>query len=86
MHPSAGGRPRSYCRRSCRQRAYESRAAARRVGLDDDTMVVAKEEFERLTDLRFLVSSAVDDFERSDGDEPALRFLVASLRDALTKS
>jgi hypothetical protein len=53
------------------------------VGLDDDTMVVAKEEFERLTDLRFLVSSAIDDFERSDGDANALQFLVASLRESL---
>ncbi len=53
------------------------------MGLDDDTMVVAKEEFERLTDLRFLVSSALDDFERSDRDEAALRFLVESLREGL---
>lgn len=83
MHPASGGRPRSYCRRSCRQRAYESRAAARRVGLDDDTMVVAKEEFERLTDLRFLVGSAIADFERSDGDASALHFLVASVREGL---
>lgn len=29
--PESSGRPRDYCRRSCRQRAYEARTATRRV-------------------------------------------------------
>lgn len=83
MHPSGGGRPRVYCRASCRQRAYESRAAAKRLGLDDDTMVVARNEFERLTDVRFAVANALDDFDRSAGDDEAVAWLRQCLRDAL---
>ena len=83
--PSAStGRPRRYCRRSCRQRAYEVRAHARQLGLVDDTVLVAREEFERLTDMRFVVTTALADYDRSSGDGRAVAFLVDSLRESLT--
>ena len=80
---ASGGRPRRYCRRSCRQRAYEVRAHARQLGLGDDTVVAAREEFERLTDMRLAVTAALDDYDRSSGDALAVTFLVDTLRDSL---
>ena len=49
-------------------------------------MVVATEEFERLTDMRFLVSAAIADYQRSDGDANALEFLLATLHESLHRS
>jgi len=58
------------------------RAHARRLGLGDDTIVAAREEFERLTDMRFVVTAALDDYERSSGDDRAVAFLLDSLRES----
>ncbi|MGH3659539.1 MAG: hypothetical protein ACRDUA_23065 [Micromonosporaceae bacterium] len=57
------GRPRTYCRQSCRQRAYEQRAVAQRAGLPADAVVVSRSELEHLQDRLFQIRCAVEDAE-----------------------
>ncbi|MEE2061897.1 hypothetical protein [Rhodococcus artemisiae] len=55
------GRRRRYCRRSCRQRAYEQRATAASTGLAADAVVLSALEAEALTDRAFEVRCAAED-------------------------
>ncbi|MEE2035036.1 hypothetical protein [Rhodococcus chondri] len=55
------GRRRRYCRRSCRQRAYEQRSTARDSGLPEDAVVLSAEECTALTDRAFEVRCAAED-------------------------
>lgn len=59
------GRPRRYCRRACRQRAYESRALAAELGLDDTKLIVDRRRYEQIIDQRHLLAQACDDIERA---------------------
>lgn len=60
--PDAGvGRRRRYCRRSCRQRAYEQRALTRGTGLPEDAVVLSAEEAVALADRAFEVRCAAED-------------------------
>jgi len=62
---SATGRPRTYCRRSCRQRAYEARRRADELGLGEHELIVTRAALDDLRDQVFVVRSAVDDARRS---------------------
>lgn len=55
------GRPRVFCRQSCRQRDYESRSEARRLGLDDERIVIARDQLDRALDDVYVLVCAVDD-------------------------
>jgi hypothetical protein len=60
--PSAGqGRPRQYCAQSCRQRAYERRAAVQRGGLPGDAVVLSAVELADLQDRLFRLRCAAED-------------------------
>jgi len=59
------GRPRRYCRRSCRQRDFEARKRARDLGLAESDLIVARRNVEGLDDLLFVLSCAITDV---DGD------------------
>ncbi|WP_342671860.1 hypothetical protein [Actinopolyspora halophila] len=61
--PGAGsvGRPRMYCAQSCRQRAYERRAAVQRGGLPEDAVVLSTEELDDLQDRLFQLRCAAED-------------------------
>ena len=63
--PPATGRPPAYCRRSCRQRAYEARRRAAELGLGEHDLVVTRAQLDELRDHAFLVRRAVDDARRS---------------------
>jgi hypothetical protein len=79
------GRPRRYCARSCRQRAYEQRGAAARGGLPQDAVVLSGAEFVALQDRLFQLRCAAEDVVSAadDGAEPAeLRSLAARVGDA----
>jgi hypothetical protein len=66
VEQSAGaGRPRRYCRRSCRQRDFEARKRARDLGLAESDLIVARRNVEGLDDLLFVLSCAITDV---DGD------------------
>jgi hypothetical protein len=57
------GRPRRYCRRAHRQRAYEARRLARRMGLDSGETLVSSDDLQRVRDLLYVLESALDDVE-----------------------
>ena len=59
------GRPRRYCRQSCRQRDFEARKRARDLGLAESDLIVARRNVEGLDDLLFVLSCAITDV---DGD------------------
>jgi hypothetical protein len=63
--PHAGpGRPRQFCRRSCRQRDYEARRRAREVGLDTTELIVARDQLHRLYDELWVLECAIHDVEQ----------------------
>ncbi|MDQ1519617.1 MAG: hypothetical protein QOI55_690 [Actinomycetota bacterium] len=84
------GRPREFCRRSCRQRHYESRRRANELGLGEHELVVARTEVESLRDRLYVLACAVDDVERdvnptADAAEvhEALTWLLEAARHAI---
>lgn len=58
------GRPRVFCKRSCRQREFEARARAARHGLDETDLIVARSELEQLRDELYVLQCAVEDVDR----------------------
>ncbi|MFL0578221.1 hypothetical protein [Dietzia sp. 179-F 9C3 NHS] len=55
------GRRRRYCRRSCRQRAYEQRQALRSRDLPEGTVVLSESESAELMDRMFQLRCACED-------------------------
>lgn len=87
------GRPRTYCRRSCRQRDYEARQRAADVGLADGLVVITRHDLDALHDRLYELESAVEDVDRDlaatehpDGDDfrEALEWLLATARPLTT--
>jgi hypothetical protein len=79
------GRPRRYCRQSCRQRHYEARHRADELGLGEHELVVARSELETLRDRLYVLECAVADVERDleNGIDPVeLREAISWLLDA----
>jgi hypothetical protein len=58
------GRPREFCRRSCRQRDYEARQRAREVGLSEHELVLTRQAMDELRDRLYVLECAVEDVER----------------------
>ena len=86
---STQGRPRKYCRRSHRQRAYEARLLAERMGLETGEALVSQGALRSLNDRLYALETALTDVERDlrrDGDHRAafthLYASAAQLRDA----
>jgi hypothetical protein len=73
------GRPRSYCRRACRQRDYEARQRARELGLSEDELVMTRAELDVLRDQLYVLEAAVEDVERDLMASPTKQ----DLRDAV---
>lgn len=62
--PTPGpGRPRAFCRRSHRQRAYEARklAEAHRLGADD--ILITRSTFEAIRDVFYRIEAALQDID-----------------------
>ena len=73
------GRPRRFCKPSCKQRDYEARSRAAELGLGEHELVVTREELESVRDRLFVLSCVVEDVERdlATGDvDPADAFGV----------
>jgi predicted nucleic acid-binding Zn ribbon protein len=62
------GRPRRYCSQSCRQRAYERRAAVQRGGLPEDAVVLSAAELADLQDRLFQLRCAAEDVATAADD------------------
>jgi hypothetical protein len=85
--PLGSGRPRVYCRRSCRQRAFEHRRRLAELGLTEAELVVARRDLDALHDALYVLEAAVEDVERdlaasrSKADlEAALAWLLSASR------
>lgn len=76
------GRRRQYCRQSCRQRAYEQRAAAKGVTLPQDAVVLSADEAARLSDRVYQLRCAAEDVATAV-DEGADKAELRELCDAL---
>ena len=74
------GRPRAYCRRSCRQRDYEARRRAGEAGLGDAELIISRAELDALHDRLYELEAAIDDVDR---DLAAGKPGAAAYRDAL---
>jgi len=82
---TGAGRPRRYCRRSCRQRDFEARKRARELGLAESDLIVARKAIEGLDDLLFVLSCAIQDVEgdlKDDQSASALRRSIEWLLEA----
>lgn len=87
------GRPRRYCRASCRQRDYEARRRAAELGLSEGELVVARAELEDLRDRLYVLRCAVEDVERDlaeNAEDPddvrrALDWLLDAARTAASE-
>lgn len=73
------GRPREFCRRSCRQRDYESRRRAAEVGLSEDELVLTRQAMDELRDRLYVLEAAIEDVERDLDGAPT----KADYRDAV---
>lgn len=86
------GRPRRFCRRSCRQRDYESRRRAAELGLDEAELVMARRDVDALKDQLYVLAAAVEDVDRdlAESSEPedvagALEWLLEAVRPLVTQ-
>jgi len=73
---AGAGRPRRYCKRSCRQRDFEARRRARELGLAESDLIVARRAIEALDDLLFVLGCAITDVEsdlETDGSPQQVR-------------
>jgi hypothetical protein len=85
------GRPRRFCKQSCRQRDYEARRRATELGLSEGELVVTREELERLRDGIYMLAAAVEDVEHdltergddADDRERAFRWLLDAAKQAV---
>ncbi len=81
------GRPKEFCRRSCRQRDYEARCRAAEVGLSDDELVMTRADLDALRDRLYVLEAAIEDVDRDLADSPtesdyreAIAWLLAAAR------
>ncbi|GAA4846149.1 hypothetical protein GCM10025787_30330 [Saccharopolyspora rosea] len=73
-----------YCAQSCRQRAYERRAAVQRGGLPEDAVVLSAAELADLQDRLFQLRCAAEDVVTAvddAADHAELRKLAAQVVD-----
>ena len=91
--PASVGRPRLYCRRSCRQRDYEARRRAAELGLGETELVVTRRELDELRDALYVLEAAVEDVDRdlAEGGSPddlrdAVDWLLAAARPLIALS
>lgn len=83
------GRNRKYCRRSCRQRAYEARQTLAGTGLPADAVILTGPEAESLAERLFLMRCAAEDVATAVAEDAApgelgelCRALLGAARDA----
>ncbi|MGV9825621.1 MULTISPECIES: hypothetical protein [unclassified Gordonia (in: high G+C Gram-positive bacteria)] len=61
MVDSEMGRRRKYCKRSCRQRAYEQRALTEGTAIPADALILTRAEVDGLGDRLFALRCATED-------------------------
>jgi hypothetical protein len=76
---AATGRPRRYCRESCRQMDYQARRRHRELHLGDDELIVTRRQLDQLRDDVYVLGCAVQDVERDLAARPTAREVRAAL-------
>jgi len=84
------GRPRVYCKQSCKQRDYESRRRTEELGIGEHELVITRDELEQLRDRLYVLSCVLDDVERDRGNgeitpSAALDTLVDATRECVAE-
>jgi hypothetical protein len=79
------GRRRQYCRQSCRQRAYEQRAAVKGTALPVNSVVLSADEAAELSDRVYQVRCAAEDVATAV-EEGAKSAELRDLCDALVRA
>lgn len=74
------GRPPKYCRRSHRQRAYESRRIADERGLSADEVLLTLDSWTRVRDALYVAEAAARDAENDLDDDPTATELISIIR------
>jgi hypothetical protein len=69
--PSGPGRPRQFCSRSHRQRAYEARRRAESLNLPEGQVVVTQGELQRLHDRLYRLEAALEDVDADLAGQPS---------------
>lgn len=67
---AGAGRPRRFCCRSHRQRAYEARRRADQLQIPSGQVIVAEDELRRLHDRLYRLESAVEDVDADLAGKP----------------
>jgi len=67
------GRPRVFCGRSHRQRAYEARRRANALGIPAGQVVVSEADLQSLHDRLYRLESAIEDVRADLGGKPGAR-------------
>jgi hypothetical protein len=62
------GRPREFCKASCRQQDYVARQRSREAGLSDAELIVARAQLDDLHDRLYVLEAAIEDVERDLAD------------------
>lgn len=79
------GRPREFCKPSCRQADYVARQRRAEIGLGEAELIVAREALESLRDKIYVLEAAIEDVERdleAAVDEDDVRQALAWLLEA----
>lgn len=81
------GRPKKFCKQSCRQRDYEARERAKAHGLADGELIMTRAELDAMRDDAYVLACAVRDVERDLTGKPttqdykdALRWLIEAAK------
>lgn len=64
LQPPGAGRPRRWCKASCRQQAHVARKLADAAGLTEDQVVVSRRDYDELQERLAALRAAVADVER----------------------
>lgn len=66
------GRPKKFCKQSCRQRDYESHERSKAHGLADGELIMTRSELDAMRDDAYVLACAVRDVERDLKGKPTL--------------
>jgi hypothetical protein len=81
------GRPKKFCKQSCRQSDYESRERSKAHGLADGELIMTRTELDAMRDDAYVLACAVRDVERDLTGKPtfqdyqdAVRWLIEAAK------
>ena len=84
------GRPKQFCKPSCRQADYVARLRRTEVGLSEHELIVTRDALEDLRDKIYVLEAAIEDVERdleADGDPAeALQWLLDAAKPVVERS